>query len=63
MVTGSLELLVRLCVRDHAHLRSLLLSRFFAIPGVQRTETFLSLADVESPNPDAALLGQLRAGR
>jgi DNA-binding Lrp family transcriptional regulator len=61
VVTGSLDLLVRLRVRDHTHLRSLLLTRIFTIPGVQRTETFLSLADVESPNPDAALLGQLRA--
>jgi Lrp/AsnC family transcriptional regulator, leucine-responsive regulatory protein len=60
VVTGSLDLLVRLRVRDHTHLRSLLLTRIFTIPGVQRTETFLSLADVESPNPDAALLGQLR---
>jgi DNA-binding Lrp family transcriptional regulator len=60
VVTGSLDLLVRLRVRDHMHLRSLLLTRIFTIPGVQRTETFLSLTDVESPNPAAALLGQLR---
>lgn len=61
VVTGSLDLLVRLRVRDHTHLRSLLLTQIFTIPGVQRTETFLSLADVELPNPAAALLGQLRA--
>jgi Lrp/AsnC family transcriptional regulator, leucine-responsive regulatory protein len=61
VVTGSLDLLVRLRVRDHMHLRSLLLTRIFSIPGVQRTETFLSLTDVESPNATAALLGQLRA--
>jgi Lrp/AsnC family transcriptional regulator, leucine-responsive regulatory protein len=61
VVTGSLDLLVRLRVRDHMHLRSLLLTQIFTIPGVQRTETFLSLADIESPNAAAALLGQLRA--
>lgn len=61
VVTGSLDLLVRLRVRDHMHLRSLLLTRIFSIPGVQRTETFLSLTDIESPNAAAALLGQLRA--
>src|SRR5580698_10875631 len=43
VVTGSLDLLVRLRVRDHAHLRELLLAEIFQIPGVQRTETFLSL--------------------
>jgi Lrp/AsnC family leucine-responsive transcriptional regulator len=63
VVTGSLDLLVRLRVRDHMHLRSLLLTQIFPIPGVQRTETFLSLADIQSPNPAAALLGQLRADR
>src|SRR6478672_4585453 len=50
VVTGSLDLLVRLRVRDHAHLRELLLSKIFQINGVQRTETFLSLADVEPDN-------------
>ena len=47
VVTGSLDLLVRLRVRDHTHLRELLLTKIFQISGVQRTETFLSLADVE----------------
>ena len=62
VVTGSLDLLVRLRVRDHMHLRSLLLTQIFTIPGVQRTETFLSLTDVEQPNPVSAVLGQLRTG-
>ena len=50
VVTGGLDLLVRLRVRDHAHLRELLLTKIFQINGVQRTETFLSLADVEPDN-------------
>ena len=59
MVTGSLDLLVRLRVRDHAHLRELLLAKIFQINGVQRTETFLSLADVEPGNFAAAMLDQM----
>ena len=56
VVTGSLDLLVRLRVRDHTHLRELLLTKIFQITGVQRTETFLSLADVEPDNFAAAML-------
>ena len=59
VVTGGLDLLVRLRLRDHAHLRELLLSKIFKINGVQRTETFLSLADVEPANFTAALLEQM----
>jgi Lrp/AsnC family transcriptional regulator, leucine-responsive regulatory protein len=59
VVTGSLDLLVRLRVRDHTHLRELLLTRIFQIPGVQRTETFLSLGDVEPDNFAVALLDQM----
>jgi Lrp/AsnC family transcriptional regulator, leucine-responsive regulatory protein len=56
VVTGGLDLLVRLRVRDHTHLRELLLTKIFQINGVQRTETFLSLADVEPDNFTAAML-------
>lgn len=66
VVTGSLDLLVRLRVRDHAHLRDLLLTEIFQINGVQRTETFLSLADIDPANFSAALLEQMsqrRGGR
>src|SRR6185312_1771964 len=62
-VTGSMDLLVRLRVRDHAHLRELLLTQIFKINGVQRTETFLSLADVEPANFSVALLNQMTARR
>src|SRR5215471_9624280 len=56
VVTGGLDLLVRLRVRDHEHLRELLLTKIFQINGVQRTETFLSLADVEPDNFTVAML-------
>jgi DNA-binding Lrp family transcriptional regulator len=59
VVTGGLDLLVRFRVRDHAHLRDLLLATIFQIPGVQRTETFLSLADTEPDNFAVALLDQM----
>ncbi len=47
------------------HLRDLLLNNIFQIPGVQRTETFLSLADVEPANFTLGLLDQMaeRSGR
>jgi DNA-binding Lrp family transcriptional regulator len=59
VVTGGLDLLVRLRVRDHTHLRELLLAEIFQINGVQRTETFLSLADVEPENFTAAMLERI----
>jgi DNA-binding Lrp family transcriptional regulator len=59
VVTGGMDLLVRLRVRDHTHLRELLLHNIFQIPGVQRTETFLSLADAEPENFAVALLDQM----
>ena len=49
VVTGGPDLLVRLRVSDHAHLRSLLLDTIFKIPGVQRTEAFLSLGRSSRP--------------
>jgi Lrp/AsnC family leucine-responsive transcriptional regulator len=63
VVTGSLDLLVRLRVRDHTHLRELLLTKIFQISGVQRTETFLSLADIEPDNFSAALLDEMSQRR
>jgi Lrp/AsnC family transcriptional regulator, leucine-responsive regulatory protein len=59
VVTGSLDLLVRLRVRDHNHLRQLLITEIFQISGVQRTETLLSVADVEPENFTATLLDDL----
>ncbi len=63
VVTGGLDLLVRFRVRDHAHLRELLLTEIFTINGVQRTETFLSLADLEPANFTASLLEQMSERR
>jgi Lrp/AsnC family leucine-responsive transcriptional regulator len=53
VITGSLDMLVRLRVRDHGHLRQFLLEHAWQIDGVQRTETFLSLAEL--PGKELAL--------
>lgn len=56
VITGSLDMLVRVRVRDHAHLRRLLLEHVWQIDGVQRTETFLSLAEMPAKETTASLL-------
>ncbi len=47
LVTGAMDLLARLVVRDHNHLRQLLLERVWQIAGVQRTETLVTLAEMQ----------------
>jgi DNA-binding Lrp family transcriptional regulator len=46
VVAGSMDLLARVRVRDHIHLRTLMFEQVWQIPGVHRTETFLSLAQM-----------------
>jgi Lrp/AsnC family transcriptional regulator, leucine-responsive regulatory protein len=48
VITGSLDMLARVRVRDHAHLRRILLEQVWQIEGLQRTETFISLAEMPS---------------
>jgi Lrp/AsnC family transcriptional regulator, leucine-responsive regulatory protein len=57
VITGSLDMLARVRVRDHTHLRQLLLEHVWQIDGVQRTETFLSLAEMPAKDSTANLLG------
>jgi Lrp/AsnC family transcriptional regulator, leucine-responsive regulatory protein len=57
VITGSMDMLARLRVRDYAHLRQFLLERVWQMPGIQRTETFLSLAELPSKEPSVDLLG------
>jgi Lrp/AsnC family leucine-responsive transcriptional regulator len=56
VITGSMDMLARLRVRDYAHLRQFLLERVWQMPGVQRTETFLSLAEMPSKESSVDLL-------
>ncbi len=48
VITGSIDMLARLRVRSHAHLRQVLLSEVWRIDGVQRTETFIALAEMST---------------
>lgn len=62
LVTGAIDLLARLVVRDHNHLQKLLLERVWQITGVQRTETLVTLAEMQ-PKPFAAqLISSMRTG-
>lgn len=60
LVTGAIDLLARLVVRDHNHLRQLLLERVWQITGVQRTETLVTLAEMQQKQFAAQLLLAMR---
>jgi len=63
VVTGSMDMLARLRVRDHSHLRQVLLSEIWRIEGVQRTETFVGLAEMPAKESYVAdLLDSPRGG-
>jgi DNA-binding Lrp family transcriptional regulator len=59
VVAGSMDLLARVRLRDHAHLRSLMFEQVWKIPGVQRTETFLSLAEMPAKEFTRLLVEEL----
>jgi DNA-binding Lrp family transcriptional regulator len=61
VVTGTIDLLARLLVRDHNHLRELLLERVWQIPGVQRTETLLTLAEMRPKAFATQLIDSMRS--
>lgn len=44
IVAGPMDLILRLRVRDHEHLRQCLFDKIWKLPGVNRTETFMSLS-------------------
>ncbi len=61
VVTGELDLLARVRVRDHDHLRSLLLEKIWQIEGVQRTETYMSITESPPKNLLLELVGSVLA--
>lgn len=63
VVTGPKDLLVRLRVRDHEHLREVLFDRLWNLPGIERTETYISLEHMEPKDVDAELLGLMLGDR
>jgi Lrp/AsnC family leucine-responsive transcriptional regulator len=62
VVTGPKDLLVRLRVRDHEHLKDALFDRIWKLPGIDRTETYISLGQMEPKDVDLALLDALGSG-
>ena len=62
LVTGPMDLMVRIRVRDHAHMRDLLFDHILPLEGVNRTETFISLESMEIKNFVAELMSSLRGG-
>ena len=62
LVTGELDLLVRLRVRNNEHLRKLLMDRVWQISGMQGTATLMSVAEMPTKNFSAGLLKQMQNG-
>jgi Lrp/AsnC family leucine-responsive transcriptional regulator len=63
VVTGPKDLLVRLRLRDTAHLRDVLFERIWTVSGVDRTETFVSLGEMAPKAIDVLLIDGLLADR
>jgi Lrp/AsnC family transcriptional regulator, leucine-responsive regulatory protein len=63
VVTGPKDLLVRLRVRDHEHLKDALFDRIWSMPGIDRTETYISLVQMEPKDVDIALLEGMGSSR
>lgn len=59
LVTGDIDLLVRVRVRDYTHLRDLLLNRVWQIEGIQRTETSMTIAEMPPTNTAVRLLAAM----
>jgi DNA-binding Lrp family transcriptional regulator len=59
IVTGPKDMLVRLRLRDHGHLRDVLFERIWNIPGVDRSECYISLGAMRQKAIDVALLDGL----
>lgn len=61
LVTGPKDLLIRLRLRDTAHLRDVIFERIWTVPGVDRTETFVSLGEMTPKAIDVLLIEGLLA--
>lgn len=56
IVMGPVDLMVRLRVRDHMHLREVFFDALLPMPGVHRTESFTSLESMASPGFASAVV-------
>jgi DNA-binding Lrp family transcriptional regulator len=61
VVTGAHDMLIRLRLRDTEHLRECLFERIWNIKGLERTETYVGLAEMEPKNYEAGVLSALLA--
>lgn len=59
LITGDLDLLVRLRLRDQNHLRALLMDHIWQIPGLQGTTTQISMGDMPAKHFADGLLEQI----
>lgn len=59
IVTGPLDLRLRLRVRDQAHLREVFFDQLLTLPGIQHTDTSIVMLSVEPDNFSRNLLGTL----
>lgn len=59
VITGQLDLLARLRVRDHAHLRDLLMDVIWQIPGLKGTETGVAMAEMPPKAFASGIFAQL----
>ena len=50
IVMGPMDLMVKLRVRDHTHLREVFFEQLLTLPGIHRTESFVSLGSMDSKN-------------
>jgi Lrp/AsnC family transcriptional regulator for asnA, asnC and gidA len=62
VVTGEIDLLARLTVRDYAHLRTILIDSVWQIDGMQGMTTILSIAEMPSKNISMGVLRQMQDG-
>ena len=60
VVTGPMDLLLRLRVRDHEHLRECLFERIWKLDAVNRTETFICLGRMAPKRFALDLVNQLQ---
>ncbi|MGH7903207.1 MAG: Lrp/AsnC family transcriptional regulator [Candidatus Dormibacteraceae bacterium] len=63
VMTGPMDLLVRLRVRDHEHLRKCLFDGIWKLAGVNRTETFICLGRMAPKHFGLDLVTALRRPR
>lgn len=59
LVTGELDLLVRMRVRDYGELRTILMEQVWRIAGIQRTATLLSVAEMPAKDFGSGLLDRI----